>query len=176
MNRRHLTIGIFLLLLGLGTIGVVHGIGPSWIEPTRDSAPATAGPSTSTATSDHTPAPETQTEPPPFVLQIDSIESCGQTCRDVTATLVNTQDRRAIGVIVSTRIHAGESVDGSVVWEGEHEVGTLPAGDSVQHTSRIELGFMSAAAIQGAGGEVTIVTSVESDQQSVRFVRHRDVS
>lgn len=176
MNRRHMTVGIVLIFIGLGAIGVVHGLGPSWMEQTRDSTPSTAGPSTSTPVSNHTPAAETPTEPPPFVLHIDSIESCGQTCRDVTATLVNTQDRRSIGVVVSTTIHAGESVDGSVVWEGEHQVGSLPAGESVQHTSRIELGFMSAAAVQGAGGEITIVTSVESNQQSVRFVRHRDVT
>lgn len=117
-------------------------------------------------------------EPPrrPFAMRIDSIESCGQTCRDVTATLVNQQDARATGTTVYTRIYAGNGTDGDVVWEGTHEVGTLPAGASDTATQRVQLGYFDAINIQQEDGWVTIQTSIDTDRRTVTFRERRDVT
>lgn len=118
----------------------------------------------------------TPTPLPPLQLRVDSIESCGDTCRDVTATLLNNQERRATGVTVHTTIHAGESREGDVVWEGSREVGAIPAGGSETDTTKVELGYFEAAKVQSAGGHITIETVVETDRRTVTFVSHRDVS
>ena len=117
-------------------------------------------------------------EPPrrPFAMRIDSIESCGRTCRDVTATLVNQQEQRATGTTVYTRIYAGNGTDGDVVWEGNHEVGTLPAGASDTETQRVELGYFDAINIQQEDGWVTILTSIDTDRRTVTFRERRDVT
>lgn len=114
--------------------------------------------------------------PPPFEMQIESVESCGQTCRDVTATLVNNQEREATGVTVYTQIHAGDSTDGDVVWEGTHEVGTLTAGGSDTETRRVELSYFEALSVQRADGWITLVVTVETDRRTVTFQERRDVS
>lgn len=117
-----------------------------------------------------------ETPRPPFALRIDSVESCGQTCRDVTATLVNNQDREATGVAVHTRIHEGNGTDGDVVWEGSHDVGRLGPGASDTATQRVELGYFDAIAIQQNGGWITILLTVESDDRTVTFRERRDVT
>lgn len=117
-----------------------------------------------------------ETPQAPFATRIDSIESCGETCRDVTATLINQQDREATGVTVYTRIHEGNGTDGDVVWEGSHEVGTLGPGESDTETQRVELGYFDALAIQQNGGWITVVTTIETDQQTLTYQERRDVT
>lgn len=112
----------------------------------------------------------------PFGLRIESVESCGQTCRDVTATLINQQDRRATGVTVRMRVHTGKGTDGDVVWEGNQEVGALAAGGSHTETRRIELGYFEALAVQRADGWITIVLTIRTDRQTVTFRERRDVA
>lgn len=112
----------------------------------------------------------------PFAMRIESVEPCGRTCRDVTATLLNQQDRRATGTTVYTRIHEGKGTDGDVVWEGTHEVGTLAAGASETETQRVQLSYFEAIEIQGNGGWITIVTTVDTDRQTVTFREQRDVT
>lgn len=118
----------------------------------------------------------TTTESPPFEMIIEEIESCGQTCRDVTGRLVNNQERQATGVTVYTRIYAGDDTEGDVVWEGSQDIGTMGPGEAVRDTQRVELGMSEAAAVQSSGGEITILTVVETDRQTVSFTEHRDVS
>ena len=118
----------------------------------------------------------TPTPQPPFDLDVESVESCGQTCRDVTATLENQQERRATGVTVYTKVYAGRGTDGDVVWEGDRAVGTLDAGGADTATQRMEIGYFDAIAIQRADGWITIVLTIETDRQTVRFQERRDVS
>lgn len=114
--------------------------------------------------------------PPPFEMEIESVESCGQTCRDVTATLVNNQNRRATGVTVYTQIYAGEDTEGDVMWEGTQEVGSLGPGAEETDTKRVELGYMDAMAVQRNDGRITIQLTVETDRRTITFLEHRDVS
>lgn len=119
---------------------------------------------------------EEATPQPPISFRIDSVRTCGQTCRDVTATLVNQQDRTATGVTVFTRIHEGNGTDGDVVWEGQNEVGRLGAGASDTETQRVELSYFEALSIQQNGGWITIVLTVQTDERTVTFRERRDVT
>lgn len=118
----------------------------------------------------------TETQQRAFDFDIGSVEECGQTCRDVTATLVNQQERRATGVSVYTRIHAGRGTDGDVVWEGTYDVGALGPSASETETQRVELGYFDALKVQRQDGWITIVLTIETDRQTVRFQERRDVA
>lgn len=190
MNRQRLAVvaGLGLVVVALG-LAFAGGLGPFSDDddggiddfPTATDTPTSdAGDGgTSTGGDDGPGGGDTTAESTPqrpFDLRIDSVESCGQTCRDVTATLVNQQDRRATGTTVYTRIHVGNGTDGDVVWEGNHEVGALDAGGSDTETQRVELSYFDALAVQREDGWVTIVTSVETDRQTVTFRERRDVT
>lgn len=172
-----------LLVVG-SAMGVTGGVAPPWVDGSAPEANvATSTPERPAAETrgdsaggDAGTSSETTTERPPFTMSVESIEECGRTCRDVTATLWNRQGRTAAGVVVQTTVHAGESTDGDVIWEGDREVGSLEAGESTTDTTRMKLGLFDAAKVQSADGHITIVVVVEGDRESVRFVRHRDVS
>ena len=107
----------------------------------------------------------------PFEFAIDEIEECGQTCRDVTATLFNRQTETATGVTTYTRIFAGEANTDpdDVVWEGSVEIGEMDAESSHTTTERVELSLQDARTIDQEDGWVTILTSVDTDETTVTF-------
>lgn len=189
-KRRHLLIVMAVIVsictvsFGIGVLAPMESLSASMDSSAGDSNEATGANAGSASTggtggsggSDTNRGQATETRPPPFSVDIESVDSCGQTCRDVTATLENNQEQQATGVSVDTTIFAGESTNGDIVWEGSQDVGSLPAGASETDTQRVDLGFMAAAKVQGSGGEITILLVVESDQRSVRFVEHRDVT
>ncbi|MDQ2071011.1 hypothetical protein RBH20_00525 [Haloarcula sp. H-GB4] len=112
---------------------------------------------------------------PPFAFTVDSIEECGRTCRDVTSTLTNQQNSTADDITVYTRIYAGNTTDGDVVWQGSEDVGTLEADGSYTTTRRVDLAFSDAYAIEQADGWITIRTTVETADQTVTISDQRDV-
>lgn len=107
----------------------------------------------------------------PFVFAIDEIEECGQTCRDVTATLFNRQTETATGVTTYIRIFAGEANTDpdDVVWEGSVDIGEMDAESSHTTTERVELSLQDARTIDQEDGWVTILTSVDTDETTVTF-------
>lgn len=114
---------------------------------------------------------------PPYTFSVESIEECGQTCRDVTVRLVNNRNETATGVRVYTRMFAGNSTDRSdKVWEGTKDVGTLGPGASTTETSRVKLSYSAAYQVQQNDGWITIVTTVESDDVTITFKERRDVA
>lgn len=119
---------------------------------------------------------ETTTDEPAFTVVADNTEECGRTCRDVTSTVTNRQNATAENVTVSTQIYAGKEGNGKQVWQGSADVGTLAVGESHTATKRIELGFGDAVAVKGAGGWVTIETTVESADETVTLTERRDVA
>lgn len=107
----------------------------------------------------------------PFSFTIESIEECGQTCRDVTVSLHNNQDEAASDVTVLTRIYAGRdtTAEEDRVWEGREEVGDLAGGGTHTTTTRVELSLQEALKIQNNDGYITIVTTVRTADQTVTF-------
>jgi hypothetical protein len=182
MNLKLLVAAVVVIGAGAGAIVVAGDILPGG-NSEADSEPfPTATPSdeeTATPAADGTATPTTggaSTETPPFGFTIDTIEKCGQTCRDVTSTLSNQQDTTAENVTVHTRIVAGQGTDGDVVWRGNEDVGTLPAGESYTTTRQVELSFADALTIQNNGGWITVQTTVETEDGRVTFTDERQVA
>lgn len=107
-----------------------------------------------------------------YFLTIKDIEQCGNTCRDVTATLKNTGDENRQNVHVETKVYAGDDK----IWSGEETVGTLEAGGTHTSTKRVKVGYIGGAKIKNNGGYVTIVTIVTSDSGTTKFSERRKVA
>lgn len=115
--------------------------------------------------------------PPPYDFDVVRIEDCGNTCRDVTVQLTNNRDARASGVVVTTRIYAGnETTENAEVWEGRRDVGTLGPDGSTTATERVSLSYFEALSVKQKGGWITIVTTVESEEVTRTFEERRKVA
>lgn len=172
MNRQYLIAGglaVVVVVLGLGAaffLGVGPAPGGNSGETLTDFPTATPGDDSSDGSGS-----DSTSDFDPFTFTVDKIEECGQTCRDVTATLHNHQNDTATGVTVFTRIYAGENntVSDDLVWEGKEEIGTLDADGSHTTTERVELSLQDAQKINQNDGWITILTTVKTDQQTVTF-------
>lgn len=168
MRREHVLgvlVAVGLLALGVGAaayagFGPIAG-SPNSDEPTTDFPTATPGGTESSARSSSAP----------FTFTVDAIEECGQTCRDVTVTLHNHRNDTATGITVYTRIYAGRdnTAEDDVVWEQQRDVGTMDAGESITTTERVELSLRDGLKIEREDGWITVVTTVESDQETATF-------
>ena len=182
-NRTLRAGGLLVAVLVVGGLGAAMYTG---VAPTPGSEPA----SESEPSSGSEPAPESDTESfptgtegnrsateaSPFTFTVEEIDDCGETCRDVTATVENTQEEPAESVTVSTSIFAGENSTEEVVWEGTEEVDTLAAGESHTSTTRVDLSLTDAYAIDRNDGWITIVTTVESDNETTTIRESRQVA
>ncbi len=181
MNGKLLAVGgaVVLLLAGVGG-AFVAGLGPFQAESSGQDLsefPTETPDSDTASTGDGTNADGGAASTPPFAFTVDSIEECGQTCRDVTSTLTNQQNSTAAEITVYTRIYAGNSTDdGDVVWEGSEDVGTLEADESYTTTRRVDLSFRDAYAIEQADGWITIRTTVETADRTVTLSDQRKVA
>ena len=119
-------------------------------------------------------ASSTETQSP-FSFTIDSIEKCGETCRDVTATITNNQNSTATGVTVRSEIYTGDNYDNKI-WEGTSEAGELESGESYTDEKRVELGVSEAYAVQQNDGEILIKTYVVTDDATYVFNEERNVT
>ena len=186
MTRRYIVAAVALVLLVGGGLALTVGDAP-FTEPGGETAESTepfptATPTSTAAGSDggggDASGPTATPEPEPsFAFEVRSIESCGQTCRDVTSAVSNGGDARATNVTVYSRIFVGNSTDtDDLAWQGDEGVGTLDAGETYTATKTVELSYSEALAVQNAGGWVTVQTTVESDQRTVTFTRRRNVT
>lgn len=180
--RLTVTVAVVAVLLGAVALAFVVGTGPPLLgpsEPESDAAPSSNGTPAATAGGDGSSTARTSAsdDGEPFGFVVEGIETCGQTCRDVTVALHNRQDASASDVTVRSRIFAGESTDQSdLVWEGTERVGTLGAGETYTTTERVELSYFDAIAVQSAGGRITIQTTVQTSDRTVTFTSTRDVT
>lgn len=149
------------------TVGTTDGSG-SASETTTDGS----GSDSETTTDDGS----TTAAAPEFGVTIDSVETCGQTCRDVTTTLANTGEGDATNVTVYSRVFVGQGTDGDVVWSGEEDVGTLAAGNEYTTTRRVSLTYSEGYQIKQADGWITIQTTIVSDETTVTFTEQRQVA
>lgn len=177
MNRTHLIGGALVVLVVAVGLGVVlyTGVGPA---PGGDSGDEIEDfPTENDADTDGSDAiPPEETNPFSFV--IEDVEECGETCRDVTATLDNNQDETATNVTVYIRIFAGQdNTDAdNIVWEGSEDAGTMAAGEDYTTTERVELSLQNARKIDQENGWITILTTVESDDTTVTFQESKQVA
>lgn len=169
MNRTYLVGGVLALLVVGVMVGaaVYTGVGPA---PGGDSGDDIEHFPTATDDASGSNA-SSPTEADPFSFAIDEVEECGDTCRDVTATLENQQTETAENVTVYTRVFAGENNTDTddVVWEGVDEAGTIEAGETYTSTERVELTLQEGRQVENEGGWVTIVTTIETDDATVTF-------
>lgn len=181
MDKRVAAIGMVVLLVVLSGAVITTGLlGPFEGESGVSDPDTTDGP-TDTGTvyegNDGGSTGGEDADSPPFSFDVIDITECGQTCRDVTVTLSNTQTETATGVIVYTRIFAGNSTDDDdMVWDGIEEVGTLKANDAVTRTTRVKLGLRDSYRIKRNNGWVTVLTTVESDDITITFKTHEKVA
>lgn len=189
MNARSLVIGAVVLLVVVGgvvgafALGVIPGTGGG--SGSGGDGGLGGGGSENTATetfSDTVVVEDTGTESgsetetqDPFSFTIDAIEKCGDTCRDVTATIVNNQNETATGVKVRSEIYTGDNYDNNI-WEGTSEVGELPAGESYTDTKTVDLGYQDAYAVDQNDGWILIKTYVTTDDGTFVFKDERDVA
>lgn len=170
MNRLYIVGALLVAVVaaGVGT-AVYSGVGPAPGDESGDEIEEFPTGTEYNGTTDETP---------PFAFTIDSIDNCGQTCRDVTATVDNTQNQSASEVTVYTRIFAGENSTemDDLVWEGTEDVGTLAAGDAHTSTKRVDLSLQEAVEIDGNDGWITIVTTVDSDDETITVRETRQVA
>lgn len=149
-----------------------NGDGPDDARSSADDGAATAG-----STADDGATGDDASAGPPFRFRIETIERCGRTCRDVTATLVNGQDQGASDLVVETAIYAGNDTnDGDRVWRDSERVGSLAADAEHTSTRRVDLGWGGGLAVKRAGGWITVETTVETAERSVTLERQREVA
>jgi hypothetical protein len=141
---------------------------------------ATAAPTPTAAAAsptDDSAAEQGTTRPARFELEVTGTKPCGRTCRTVSVALTNTGETAATNVTIFARIFAGNATtDRRPVWDEQEQVGTLAAGQTTTSTQRIELGLGGAAAVWNNDGWITVVTVVESDDDTARFTRRRQVN
>lgn len=184
MNNKHLLVGLLVIgLLGLGLGAAFYtGLGPAPGGPDGTDEPLTDFPTateTPTPSADDSGTTSAQTTPtPPFLFTIDTIEECGLTCRDVTVSLFNNQDDSASNITVYTRIYAGQNNTAADdrIWAGQEAVGSLGAEDSYTTTRRVELSFQEAQKVDQHDGWITIVTSVQTADQTMTFQNSEQVA
>jgi hypothetical protein len=170
MERTNLLGGILVALVVVAGIGAAlyTGLGPA---PGGDSgADIEDFPTEEDTDGNETTAPSSA-DTLPFSFTIDNTEKCGQTCREVTATLDNNQNETATAVTVYIRILAGENntETDDIVWEGTEDVGAMDPAASHTTTKRIELSLQEARTVDQNDGWITILTTVESDTTTVTF-------
>ena len=183
MNARLIAVCGIVALLVVGSGGAVaggfgSGHGPGFgpdNAPGNGAAPGET-PASPPDTSGGDDGTKTTPDEPAFTVVADNTEKCGRTCRDVTSTVTNRHNATAENVSVATQIYAGKQANGKQVWQGSADVGTLEEGKSHTATKRIQLSFGDAIAVKGAGGWVTIETTVESDGETVTLTERRDVA
>lgn len=182
MERKHIAGGVLAVLIVLAAVvgAFATGFGPTpGGSGSGDDIEQFPTETTTTAdsdggTNDTTTATEQQ---PPFSFDIVQIEKCGETCRNVTATLYNHQNHTAESVTVYTRIYVGNSTASEdVVWEGKEDVGTMAPNGSHTSSRRVELTYSEAYQVKQHGGWITIVTTVQSENVTITFENQRDVT
>lgn len=168
------------LVVGAVVVGVLTGGNASGTATTPGSTTATGtttGTATTTGTGGGTATTTTGTTvtgtgEPSFSFVIDRIESCGTTCREVTATLTNDGSVP----VENVRVEVALLADDEKLWEGEVTPGTLAAGESFTTTRTVDVGLGGAAAIQNNDGYVTIEAVVRWDGGSETFRTRRKVT
>jgi hypothetical protein len=177
VNRTVVAVGVVVGVLVLGGGALAMGVGPAPGGGSGDDVGSF--PTATPGDGGVEPAADGDRDPlgPQFRFRITSVESCGQTCREVTGSLRNGADEPAENVTVYSRIFVGNSTaEDDVVWSGRERVGRLGAGATHASTRTVELSYQEALAVQQADGVVTVQTTVRSANDTVTFTEQRTVA
>lgn len=101
----------------------------------------------------------------PFAFTVDHVEDCGTTCRDVTGTIVNTDDETATDVSVEVQAF----VENDRIWQGTERIGTLEPGEDRTVEKRVTISYRDGIKILNNDGYVTVRTTVTSSEGSWTF-------
>ena len=184
MSRRLFAVAAVSFLIAAAGLAVLAGVvtlpetGTVPGTPTDEPETATPDPAASGGLGDSSTPNEdlTDTSGEPFTFDVEQVERCGRTCRDVTTSLINQGSGEASNVTVETRIYAGNETSGDPIWTGDEDVGTLSAGEEETTTKRVDLSLSDALAVEQKGGWITIETTVQSDDESMTIVERREVA
>ena len=161
--------GVVVALLVAVTLGMGGAGGPTATGADSGSTPA---PTMTTGTEAGTTTGTAIDSAPAVAMRVRSVESCGTRCRSVTVALSNEGSAPARDVGVTTRITA----DGSLIWQGQSDVGRLDAGETVTRTRTIEVGYLDAARIEANDGVIRIETTIRTASGTRVFTERRDVA
>jgi len=184
MDLRKLGVGAVLALIAVAGVGYayVEGIGPLGEDPAAglEDPPETEkdyemGSSGTGGVGDGGES-ETRTGPP-FGFEVESVDSCGRTCREVDSALHNRMREEADEVVVYTRIYAGNTTDSdAIVWADNRDVPTVEPGGVYRSTDTVELSPQQAEKVRERDGRVTVEATVEGSVETVRFSSREDAS
>jgi len=177
MNRAQIVGGLLVVVIVVGGLGAVADtdLSPADTEPVSENDSAAGNDSESGSDIEEFPTTDDQGVDSPFAFRIEEIEDCGETCREVTAAVENTQTESAEGVTVHTRIFAGENSTDELLWETTEEVGTLAADETYTTTERVDLSLTEAYAVEQADGWITIETTIDADDERITLRESRQV-
>jgi len=114
---------------------------------------------------------------PAFAFTVESVDSCGRTCREVDAALHNRRDEAADDVTVYTRVYAGDSTDEEdLVWADNRGIPSVEGGGVYRSTDRVKLSPQKAEEVRENDGLVTVEATVEGRHGTERFVAREDAS
>lgn len=171
-----IVVAAVVLVGGIAGAFILFGSGGDTM--TEDDTGSTSGTTESgdtggdTSGDELTATPQMENTSASFAYVVDNIEECGQTCRDVTATITNDGNETATNVTVETNIYT----DGDLIWEGGEDIGTLEAGAEYTSTQRVELSYGDAAKVEDNNGWITIETIVRFDGGQEVITEERQVS
>lgn len=177
--RRVARRSILVVALLVVTVGPVVGFAGGGASPaTAGSTPAGPAPpapdAESPATDGGDAPPQTANETnnsEQFTVDAEVTGNCGQRCRQVSANLTNNGTETAHNVSTVTRI----TVDGVRIWQRTNRLGNVSAGESVERTARVEIGYADAIRIARNGGRVTITTTVYWAEGNATFQERRQI-
>lgn len=185
MDTKKVAAVVAVLVVGVLGYAYVEGVGPLEEDPAAglDKPPETdnvygmdGGNGGVDGTNSNDEDSETQGEKTaPFEFEVESIERCGRTCREVNAALHNRIGEDARNVVVYTWIYAGNSTErDDVVWAKNREVGVLEAGELRRSTDRVNLSVQQAENVRERDGWITVEATVESRNETAKFVTREE--
>ena len=186
METRKVAAVVAVFLVGAATLGYayVEGIGPLKEDPAAglEEPPNTenvyaieGGGGGEKDTGGTDAGVGTEEDTPPFGFEVRSIEDCGRTCREVNAVLHNRMEVDARGVVVYTWIYAGNGTErNDVVWAKNRGIGVLGAGDVDRSADRVNLSVQQAENVRERDGWITVEATVESRNETARFVTRKN--
>lgn len=183
MDKRQIAIAAVVAVLAVGGVvgAVITGVGPApgGSDGSDGGNVGNGGDGTETPYEDTVVVESTGTESTssgepldPFSFVIQNITECGDTCREVSATIVNQRNTTAAGVTVRSEIYTG----GEQIWQGSSDVGELDANATYTDTKTVELSIVEAYRVQQNDGQIRIETYVVTNNGTYVFKDERDVT